>query len=143
MEEPPQWQQHVGQGQQWQANPMALDEGDEDDSDHDFLEWQMQQTPQRQDKEAPMPSLELQSLEWGASRGSAESAQQQRHGGAERPALRALPTPRPSLQQEECFFWLLEELAVGSADQWRQVQEALQRGYAEDERYRAVLPAQR
>lgn len=140
-EEPAQWQQHADGGVQWQSNPVSSSE--EGDSDQDFLAWQMQQTPQRQDKEAPMPSLELQSPGWEAGRGSGESAQQQQQRSPLGPALQELPTPRPSVQQEECFFWLLEELAVGSGDQWEQVQEALELGCAEDERYRAVLPAQR
>ncbi|KAL4452435.1 hypothetical protein ABPG75_008097 [Micractinium tetrahymenae] len=49
----------------------------------------------------------------------------------------------PHERQEECFFGLLEELAVGSDDRWQQVQEALQLGCGQDERYRAVLPEQR
>lgn len=72
-----------------------------------------------------------------------KAAERQQQRSPLGPALQELPTPRPSVQQEECFFWLLEELAVGSGDQWEQVQEALELGCAEDERYRAVLPAQR
>lgn len=72
-----------------------------------------------------------------------KAAERQQQRSPLGPALQELPTPRPSVQQEECFFWLLEELAVGSGDQWEQVQAALEQGCAEDERYRAVLPAQR
>ncbi len=133
----------AGGSQQWPANPDASD-GEE--SEQDFLAWQMQQTPQRFDKEAPMPSLELQSMGWDGDRGSVESTQQphrRRLRSSLGLALQALPTPRPSVQQEDCFFWLLEEMAVGAADPWQKVQVALELGCAEDPRYLVALPAQR
>ncbi|KAL4450116.1 hypothetical protein ABPG77_010785 [Micractinium sp. CCAP 211/92] len=93
-----------------------------------------------------MPSLELQSMGWDGDRGSVESTQQphrRRLRSSLGLALQALPTPRPSVQQEDCFFWLLEEMAVGAADPWQKVQVALELGCAEDPRYLAALPAQR